>query len=164
MGALRGWLLGVIAAAILTALADSVMPSGAVKRVGKLVCGLMLLAAVFSPLPGFEIRESAQWLEEYMLALDAQEGELERQRQRQLKEVMEEEFAAYISDKAAQIGAQCRVEVACEPAGDGVFLPVRAELTGTFPGGTRQELERLLRTELEIPAENQIYRTEEGSG
>ena len=60
MGPLRVWLLGVIGVAVLTALADSVMPPGAVKRVGKLVCGLALLAALLSPLPGFELSSGTQ--------------------------------------------------------------------------------------------------------
>ena len=47
MDAAREWLLGVTAAAILAALAEGLMQEGGPKRVGRLVCGLVLLAAVF---------------------------------------------------------------------------------------------------------------------
>ena len=46
MDAAREWLLGVTAAAILAALAEGLMQEGGPKRVGRLVCGLVLLAAV----------------------------------------------------------------------------------------------------------------------
>lgn len=49
MDAAREWLLGVTAAAILAALAEGLMQEGGPKRVGRLVCGLVLLAAVFRP-------------------------------------------------------------------------------------------------------------------
>ena len=43
------WLTGVTAAAILCALANSLMPDGPVRRVGRLACGLAVLAAVLGP-------------------------------------------------------------------------------------------------------------------
>ena len=42
------WLTGVTAAAILCALANSLMPDGPVRRVGRLACGLAVLAAVLA--------------------------------------------------------------------------------------------------------------------
>lgn len=42
------WLTGVTAAAILCALANSLMPDGPVRRVGRLACGLAVLAAALS--------------------------------------------------------------------------------------------------------------------
>ena len=50
MELLRAWLTGITAAAILCALANSLMPEGAVRRVGKLACGLLMLSAVLRPL------------------------------------------------------------------------------------------------------------------
>ena len=43
---LRVWLIGVTAAAILCALANSLMPQGPVRKVGKLALGLVMLAAL----------------------------------------------------------------------------------------------------------------------
>ena len=64
MGAVRGWLLTVIAASLLCALADALMPPGAVKRVGRLVCGLVLLAAILSPAVRLDVAEGERWLAE----------------------------------------------------------------------------------------------------
>ena len=50
IGAVRSWLLAVTAVSLLCALAGALMPKGPVERVGRLVCGLVMLAAVLSPL------------------------------------------------------------------------------------------------------------------
>ena len=50
MNGLREWLLGVVAAALAVSLAQSLTPDGTVKRVGRLVGGLVLLLAVVRPL------------------------------------------------------------------------------------------------------------------
>ena len=44
-----GWLTGVTAAAILCALAERLMPEGAVRRVGKLALSLVMLFAMVRP-------------------------------------------------------------------------------------------------------------------
>ena len=49
MELLRQWLVGVTCAAMIIALADSLTPSGTVRKVGKLVGGLVLLLAVLQP-------------------------------------------------------------------------------------------------------------------
>ena len=49
MDGMRTWLLSLIFAAVLCAVARALMPEGAVKRVGGLVCGLVLLSAALAP-------------------------------------------------------------------------------------------------------------------
>ena len=113
MSALRDWVLGVAAAAILAALAQTLMPEGPVKRVGKLTCGLVLLAAVLRPLPLFDPGAGQRWLEGYFQQVEQIESGLEQDRQEQLKAIIEEKAAAYILDKAAQLGLSCTVSVEC---------------------------------------------------
>ena len=93
MSALRDWVLGVAAAAILAALAQTLMPEGPVKRVGKLTCGLVLLAAVLRPLPLFDPGAGQRWLEGYFQQVEQIESGLEQDRQEQLKAVIEEKAA-----------------------------------------------------------------------
>ena len=50
MGAVGRWLTAVIAVSLLCAAADALMPQGAVKWAGRLVCALVLMGAVLSPL------------------------------------------------------------------------------------------------------------------
>ena len=66
MGAVRSWLLAVIAASLLCAVAGALMPPGGVKRVGRLVCGLVLLGAVLSPAATLDAAEGQRWLEGWL--------------------------------------------------------------------------------------------------
>ena len=89
MSALRDWLLGVVAAALAVALAQAITPEGAVKRIGRLAGGLVLLLAVVKPvgdlaagrltLPGLALptlgtEEAGQAGEEVMKSLIAQKA------------------------------------------------------------------------------------------
>ena len=103
MGAVRGWLLAVIAVSLLCAVADALMPPGAVRRVGRLVCGLVLMGAVLSPVVELDVEGGRRWLEDYLASLSRQESELSETVNRQLKIIIEEECAAYIVDKAEEM-------------------------------------------------------------
>ena len=63
---LRSWLLSILLLCVFCALAESLMPPGAIQRVGKLVCGLVLLCGIVTPLLHLDIESSQRWLEEWM--------------------------------------------------------------------------------------------------
>lgn len=164
MGAVRGWLLAVIGASLICALADALMPQGAVRRVGKLVCGLVLLAAVLSPLTRLDIADGQRWLEDYLDYLDSldnREAELTETVNSQMKVIIEQEYAAYIVDKAAQLGLTCSVQVECGLSEEGLYLPARARVSGALTERERDQIVRLIGTDLGIPESEQLYMTEE---
>ena len=152
MELLRNWLTGVTAAAILCALADSLMPEGPVRRVGRLTCGLVMLAAVLSPflrleaLPAPELR-----LED----AGEQVQDLEQARNSALKPVIEQALSAYAADKAAELGAPCSVRISCQPGENGVLLPCEAVLQGSFTPEQREAAAQFLQSELGIPRDRQ---------
>lgn len=162
MGAVRGWLLAVIAASLLCALADALMPRGAVKRVGKLVCGLVLMAAMLSPAVSLDLAEGQSWLEDYFAQLHGRAAELGEAVNREQKAIIERECGAYIVDKAAEFGWTCTARVVCEPTEEGVCLPVRAEVSGPLTEEAQARLRRILAEDLGIPEEAQFYSKEEG--
>ena len=157
MSALRDWVLGVAAAAILAALAQTLMPEGPVKRVGKLTCGLVLLAAVLRPLPLFDPGAGQRWLEGYFQQVEQIESGLEQDRQEQLKAVIEEKAAAYILDKAAQLGLSCTVSVECRLDETGTPLPAAAFIRGAATGDARDRLSAAIAGELGIPVQEQYF-------
>ena len=105
------------AAAILCALANSLMPDGPVRRVGRLACGLAVLAAVLGPVLRLGPMEPEAWLEEYGQVMAVQRQELEQTRAETVGAVIEQSCAAYIADKAAELGAACTAQVTCASAG-----------------------------------------------
>lgn len=157
MAGVGSWLLSITGASVLCALADGLMPAGPVRRVGRLVCGLMLLAVILAPLAQLDLEGGQRWLEEYHLGLEDRTQELERQVDEQMKTIIEQEYAAYIVDKAAEWGLTCTARVTCGETEDGLYLPVRTEVTGPLTQGDRARLTRLIREELGVPEEEQAY-------
>lgn len=159
MGALKEWLLSVTAAAILCALAQGLIPPGPVRRVGRLTAGLVMATALLAPLASLRGIEPEQWLESWQPQEEVQE--LEQQRDETMKTIIEEECSAYIVDKAAQLGADCQVQVVCAPEGEGVFLPWQVTVTGDLSSSQRDQLAAQIQEELGVPSERQQYGTKE---
>lgn len=157
MGAVRGWLLTVIAASLLCALADALMPPGAVKRVGRLVCGLVLLAAILSPAVRLDVAEGERWLAECFASMEPRRENLEETVNNQMKIIIEGEYAAYIVDKAAELGWTCTARVTCERSEEGLYLPVRTEVTGPQTAGVPAQLVQSIAEDLGVPKEAQVY-------
>ena len=138
------------------------MPPGPGRRVGKLVCGLALLSAVLSPLASLDLDSGRQWLEDYLASLDGRTAELEETVNSQMKGIIEGEYAAYIVDKAAQLGLTCTAQVECQADEDGLFLPVRTRVSGLLSEAGRTQLAQAIQEDLGVPPEGQIY-IEEGA-
>ena len=160
---LGNWPIGVTAAALLCALADSLMPEGSVRRVGRLALGLVMLAAVLRPLVQIEAVSPAELWSDYQAQTAQEQQRLEEERDQTMKTIIEREFAAYIVDKAAQMGVECTAQVTCELEENGVFLPQSAVLQGTFSSEQREEMAGVLEEELGIAREQQIIQTKEES-
>lgn len=163
MELVRDWLLGVTGAAILAAVADGLMPEGGVKRVGKLITGLILLAAVLRPVLGADPADlevlGGTW--EMETALSTQE--LEQQRQSYLESIIAQEAGAYISDKAEELGLSCTARVTCAPGEEGLPIPQGAQITGALTQAQQTKLSAAVAGELGIPRDRIIY-TEEATG
>ncbi len=130
MALVREWLLGIAGAAILTALADGLMPQGGARQVGRLVCGLVVLLAVLRPLASAELTELSDHLRYDGQAFQDRVDSLQREADNQMKTIIEERMGAYSVEKAAEMGLTCEVRVECQPDGDGLFLPVGAQVVG----------------------------------
>ena len=159
IGAVREWLLGVLCAAVLAALADRLPPQGAAGKIGRMAGGLLLLIAVVRPvvqadlsalasasLPVWEEIGEAAWAETDMGLL---------------KNIIGEETGAYILDKAEELGIPCtRVEVTCEEK-DGVPYPSSVRISGPIGEAQRRALSRTIEADLAIPADRQTYESED---
>ena len=157
MTVLREWLLGVTATALAIALAQALTPEGTVKKVGKLVGGLVLLLAVVKPIAqvdptaltvlwtasGYEMEEATQRGEEVLKILIAQKT------------------GAYIVDKGQSLG--CRVtEAQVTVAGDdsGWPVPRSVVIQGDWTLEQREALSRMVEEELAIPLSRQLFQKE----
>lgn len=158
---LRGWLLGVTAAALAVALAQALTPEGTVKKVGRLVGGLVLLLAVARPL----LRLEPGALEAALPAWAGPEAEQAAQGGEDvMKSLIARKAGAYIVDKAGELGAVCRAEVAVSEGEAGWPVPWSAVIAGTWTAEQQRALSQAVADDLDIPKERQEFREETGAG
>lgn len=158
MGAVRGWLLGVTAAALVLALAETLAPEGGAKKVCRLAGGMALLLAAAGPLAGLldgglPARAAEGWRDRAR----SYELELEEKNDLFYLSIIEEETAAYVMDKAKEFGFDCQAEVTYGYDEDGVPRPWEVTARGTWTREQREQLSRLLEEELGVPPQRQHY-------
>lgn len=163
MEQVRVWLLSVLAVSFLCALAETLMPKGPVKGVGKLVCGLVLAAAVVSPVARLDLESGQQWLEDWDVGLERREEDLKKQVDEEMKPIIEQEYEAYIVDKAAQLEAACTARVECRREEEGLYLPETVWISGSLSQQQREELTGILLEELGLTPEALHYEDGEGT-
>ena len=161
MTGVRNWLLSGLTAGVVCAMAESLMPRGPVRVVGRLACGLVLACVFLAPLAQVELPEGERWLEEYFEELDLLETQLGADAGRELKAIIEGECAAYIVDKAAQLGITCQAQVVCEPDENGLPVPWKVGITGELTREEKESLARVVEGDLEIPRVRQEFYREE---
>lgn len=151
------WLTGITCVALVVALADSLTPAGTVRKIGRMVGGLLLLAAVVKPVLSVDFSILA------VSNLHLEVEELENTNLDLMKTIIGEETGAYILDKAAELGISCQaVVVTCAVGEEGVPYPAAVTITGTMGDGERQALSRRIEADLAIPVDCQTY--ESGGG
>lgn len=154
---LRDGLWGVTAAALAVALAQALTPEGTVKRVGRLVGGLLLLLAATRPLLGAQCPDWRE-LEALPPAMTAEEaGE---SGQEVMRSLIAQKAGAYIVDKGQSLGLQCEARVGVAQDGSGWPVPWEAEISGTWTAEQKKALSRAVEEDLGIPAQRQSFREE----
>ena len=168
MEMLQEWLLGLTAAALAVSLLTAMLPKGeTIRRIAGLAGGLILLLAVVQPLLRVRWEELTWRYETYQREMDRQTEAYQREMDRQteayqaayadsLSGDIADRTAAYISEKAASLGIDCRVQVEVRTE-DGLPLPYGASLDVERD----QVLSDYMAQELGIPASRQSWQPEE---
>lgn len=157
MGLVRGWLLGVACTAMILTIADSLAPEGNAKKVCRMAGGLALLLAAAGPLLQLDGGALVQALEEYQTMLQGYEDALEEKNNLFYQTIIEESTAAYIVDKAEEMGISCQAEVAFSYDENGVPCPWEVTARGVWTDAAQEALGRLLEDDLGVPPQRQHY-------
>ncbi len=157
----RSWLLGVTGVAIFTAMAEGLMPEGAVKSVGKLTGGLILLVAALTPILSLDLEtlfSESQWEENQTALME----DLDASVKNQWEGLIVEELEAYIVDKAEGQGVSCTATVTCRQQ-DEIYLPDTVLITGVMSEQVQRDLTQMIVEDFSI-SETKISFVEEGVG
>ena len=154
----RDWLMGVTCAAMAVALAESLMPQGTVKKIGRLTGGLLLLLAMLQPLLRWQGIDLGELMAGYEVEVQGYSTALEEENQNLMKELIAEEAGAYIVDKAAQLGCVCTAAVEVETGEAGWPVPWSAQVQGSWTAEQKNQLSKAVAQELDIPADRQSFK------
>lgn len=155
---IRSWLIGITCAAMVVALAESLTPSGAARKVGRLTGGVVLFLAVLQPMVKLDGNDLSALLSEYRAKAGGYSSQLETENGKLMKDIIEEQTGAYILDKAAALGVEsCKVSVrAAHQEGEYPF-PESVTVTGRLTEDQRSALSRQMEADLAIPADRQTW-------
>lgn len=160
MELIRTWILSVTVSAMVIAVAQALMPAGAVKKVGQLIGGLILVLGILQPLAGMDYGD----LYDLVTALPAgaiQQEETAFDHYETLETIIAGELEAYIADKGEQLGAACAAQVTCTAGEGGVPVPEAVTVTGTLTPAQKAALSDYLEEALGIPRQAQTFHSEE---
>ncbi len=160
MELIRTWILTVTVSALIIAAAEALMPEGAVKKVGKLTGGLILVLGILQPLVSMDYQDLYDMVNTLPAGSIRQESLAEAAAD-PMKGIIEEELGAYIVDKGAELGLECTAQVECAAGEEGVPTPQRVTVSGPFTQSQKERLIQWITEDLGIPREYQIYISEE---
>lgn len=157
--ALRGWIIGIVGAAMVSALTLTVTPEGRVRRVVAVVCGFVMLLALIKPIKGFDYVSFSRSL----LRLREDAGELAKPalqaNENLTKKIIEERCAAYIVDKSRLLGIpDLQAEVEAELGADGRWYPARVSAATEAGKSERDALAYEIEAGLGVPPDKLNFR------
>lgn len=156
MSVFRTWLFGIVAAAMVLSILYALIPKGALLTIAKCTGGLVMLLVVLRPLLTLDM-DSLRWQYEAWESAIQQQTEAYTDANRQeMAAIIQQETAAYIAEKAAELGVACHPEVTCQ-LWDGVPFP--AAVTMDIPRDAA--LARLIAENLGIDEDHQSWRETE---
>jgi len=159
---IRSWLIGIVCAAMIVALAESLVPAGTMRKVLKMTGGLVMLLAVLQPVVSLDELILAQSLSDYRTAMSTYDVTLEQENEELIKAIIAEQSGAYILDKAESLGISCTVSVETEHREEGDYpLPYRVTIYGNLTQEQQEQLTREIAADFAIPAERQHYESGE---
>ena len=151
MTAAREWLTAVVTVTLLLSVVQTLVPEGSLRKIAGFTGGLLLLAVLLRPVT--EIDLSGLDMEDWARTIGERQEELSAEQEEALASGIAERTASYISDKAEELGLEVRIRVETETGGDGVPVPVRAEIDGPWSG----ELSSYMAETLGISRERQVW-------
>lgn len=152
------WIRGIIYTAVFCSVALALTPNGRVKNAEKLLCGIVLLAAILSPIFSVNSETYASEAAYYAETAKRLAGEGKENTERLNRTLIEQELCAYILDKAESIGihiSSVAVEVAWDDAG--YWYPISASISGSASEADTERLKDVIEAELGIPEERQEW-------
>ncbi|MBE7016709.1 MAG: hypothetical protein E7420_00925 [Ruminococcaceae bacterium] len=157
---LRSWILGLAGAAIFCGLITELCPSGAAKKVLKLLCGAVMSIALVSPLIKLDMPSYSLNLAKYRNHAENISLSAKNEADSYSRSFIEEQCRAYILDKAVSLGIHVNdAAVKMKWNSAGFWYPYECIINGDYNAVLADYIE----CELGLGADKQKWRTDENT-
>lgn len=154
---LESWVRALAAAGLFTGAVLTLGPGGKLGKTLRLICALLLLGVLLSPLGRLDYAAYGEELSrQRLLGLDLS-GRGESEALRLLGSIIREKTEAYILDKAAELEVPAVKASVTLVSGEEVPFPWSAELWVEGPAEADPALAEVLEGELGIPRTRQVW-------
>lgn len=155
--ALRGWLLGIIAAGMVLAVLYALLPRGRIQTVAAAAGGTILLLVIVRPVLRIDPEAIFDDYDDCRLEIEALAESYRQANEDELTAIIEGKTAAYIANRYSASGTACTVRVTTELR-DGIPYPD----TVTLDIPRDEALSAWISTELGIDSAHQYWREVDG--
>ena len=152
---MKQWLLGIVYAAVISSAALTVVPTGRVKNVTRLCCGLLCALAMVGPVLELDMEKLSVSIAAYEQAAQSVVENAQEEAKTMERTYIEEKCAAYILGKATEAGAAVSgaAVTARWDAEAGVWYPWAVSVEGAYSASLAKAME----ADLGIPAQRQTW-------
>lgn len=153
---IRSYLLSVITAALICSILSTLpAKNGTLRAIRKTMCGIFMSLTLISPLATLHLPDVQQYLN--MFQADASEAVLvgECMSRETAAEIIKQQTAAYILDKAEGMGVALEVTVTLSD--ESLQVPCSVTLSGMVSPYARQRISDLIDKDLGIKQEDQHW-------
>lgn len=156
MGSIKNYLISVIAAAIISAIATGIVgKKGTVGAVIKLLTGLFLIITAIYPITKLNFDTLPDYFSEYSIQASAYSLQGEAIAQDEILAIIKSQVEAYILDKASFMDMEIDVQVTMSETSPSV--PETVTVSGAVSPYGKKRLEQILCNDLGIAKENQFW-------
>ena len=157
MNLLKNWLSRLIAVSFLTALTQTLLPDGAIRKIARLCTGLLTALVLLSPLAEADLRDVSASLSRIFVAEQAAAARIGTDNREILAEIIKEKAAAYIWDKAEELGLRPKEIIVCVSDGGAYPYPTAVRYRGKYTAGQQEALSRWIAQNLAVNGEHQEW-------
>ncbi len=158
MQGIKSYLLSLVAASLLCALARALLPKGAARRALSIGCALLLALTALRPLTKLNLESFSAALSRVKTDAESARSGVRLQNNDLVCTIIKQQCEAYISDKAEQLGLALQVSVSVGDAG-AYPHPTAVTLVGAATPQQQSALTQDIENNLAIPKEAQTWRT-----
>ena len=154
---LKEWITGITYVSLIAGIMIAVTPKGKPKQIAKFAGGLLLMIAFLKPMLSAG-HDTASFFTVISNEKEEYRKQFERDRETALNSIIEQKTAAYILDKARELGiADCRISLRLQANDNQYAYPYEVWVTATVSNEQHIALAEIIEKEIGIASSMQHW-------